>query len=35
VSARINDNGVKTEKLWIKDGSRGLFLKDLKLKELR
>jgi hypothetical protein len=34
VSARINENGVKTEKLWLKHGSRGLFVKDLKIKGL-
>jgi hypothetical protein len=32
VSARINENGVKMEKLWLKHGFRGLFVNDLKLK---
>ena len=27
VSARIDENGPKTEKLWLKQGSRGLFVK--------
>ena len=27
VSARIGENGAKTEKLWLKQGSRGLFVK--------
>jgi hypothetical protein len=31
---RIDKNGVKTEKLWLKHGSRSLFIKDLKLKGL-
>jgi hypothetical protein len=30
VSARINENGVKTEKLWLKHDSRDLFVEDLK-----
>jgi hypothetical protein len=34
VSARIDENGVKTEKLWLKHDSRGLFVKDLKLERL-
>jgi hypothetical protein len=34
VSARIDENRVKTEKLWIKYDSRGLFVEDLKLEEL-
>jgi hypothetical protein len=34
VSARIVENGVKTGKLWLKHDSRGLFVEDLKLKEL-
>jgi hypothetical protein len=29
MSARIDENGVKTEKLGLKYDSRGLFLKDL------
>jgi hypothetical protein len=32
MSARINENGVKMKKLWVKHDSRGLFVKDLKLK---
>jgi hypothetical protein len=35
VSARIDENGVKTEKLWLKYDSRGLFVEDLKLEGLR
>jgi hypothetical protein len=31
VSARIDENEVKTEKLWPKHDSRGLFVEDLKL----
>ena len=27
MSARIDENGAKTEKLWLKQGSRGLFVK--------
>jgi hypothetical protein len=34
VSARIDENRVKTKKLRLKYGSRGLFVKDLKLKGL-
>jgi hypothetical protein len=34
VSARIDENGVKTEKLRLKHDSRGLFVEDLKLEEL-
>jgi hypothetical protein len=34
MSARINENGVKMEKLWLKYDSRGLFVKDLKLEGL-
>jgi hypothetical protein len=34
VSARIDENGVKTEKLWLKHDSRGLFVEDLKLEGL-
>jgi hypothetical protein len=34
VSARIDENGVKTEKLGLKYDSRGLFVEDLKLKGL-
>ena len=30
MSARIDENGAKTEKLWLKHGSRGLFVKVLK-----
>jgi hypothetical protein len=32
VSARIDEIGVKMEKLGLKQGSRGLSAKDLKLK---
>jgi hypothetical protein len=32
VSARIDENGVKTEKLGLKQGFRGLYAKDLDLK---
>jgi hypothetical protein len=35
MSTRIDENGVKTEKLWLKHGSRGSFVKELKLKGLR
>jgi hypothetical protein len=31
VSVRIVENGVKTEKLWLKHDSRDLFVEDLKL----
>jgi hypothetical protein len=34
VSVRIDENGVKTEKLWLKHDSRGLFVKDLNLEGL-
>jgi hypothetical protein len=34
VSARIDENGVKTEKLWLKYDSWGLFVEDLKLEGL-
>jgi hypothetical protein len=34
VSARIDENGVIAEKLWLKHDSRGLFVKDLKLEGL-
>jgi hypothetical protein len=34
VSTRIDENGVKTEKLWLKHDSRGLFIEDLKLEAL-
>jgi hypothetical protein len=34
VSARIDENRVKTEKLWLKHDSRGLFVKDLNLEGL-
>ena len=30
MSARIDENGAKTEKLWLKHGSMGLFVKVLK-----
>jgi hypothetical protein len=29
---RIDENRVKTEKLWLKHDSRGLFVEDLKLE---
>jgi hypothetical protein len=32
VSARIDENGVKTKKLGLKQGFRGLSVKDLDLK---
>jgi hypothetical protein len=32
MSVRIDENGVKTEKLWLKHDSRGLFVEDLKLE---
>jgi hypothetical protein len=31
---RIIENRVKTEKLWLKHDSRGLFVEDFKLKGL-
>jgi hypothetical protein len=34
VSARIDENGMKMEKLWLKHDSKGLFVKDLKLEGL-
>jgi hypothetical protein len=34
VSARIDENRVKTEKLGLKHDSRGLLVEDLKLKGL-
>jgi hypothetical protein len=34
MSARIDENGVKTEKLWPKHDSTGLFVEDLKLETL-
>jgi hypothetical protein len=34
VSARIDENGVKTEKLGLKHDFRGLFVEDLKLEGL-
>jgi hypothetical protein len=34
VSARVDENGVKIEKLWLKHDSRGLLVEDLKLKGL-
>ena len=30
MSARIDENGAKTKKLWLKHGSRGLFVNVLK-----
>jgi hypothetical protein len=34
VSTRIDENGVKTEKLGLKHGSRGFFVENLKIEEL-
>jgi hypothetical protein len=34
VSARIDENEVKTGKLWLKYDSRGLFVEDLQLEGL-
>jgi hypothetical protein len=34
VNGRIDENGVKRGKLWLKHDSRGLFLEDLKLEGL-
>jgi hypothetical protein len=34
VSTRIDENGVKMKKLWLKHDSRGLFVEDLKLEGL-
>jgi hypothetical protein len=34
VRARIDENAVKMEKLWLKHDFRGLFVEDLKLEEL-
>jgi hypothetical protein len=34
MSARTDENGVKTEKLGLKHDFRGLFVKDLKLEGL-
>ena len=30
MSARFDENGAKTEKLWLKQGSRGLFVSVLE-----
>ena len=30
MSARIDENGIKTKKLWLKQGSRGLFFKSFE-----
>ena len=30
MSVRIDENGAKTEKLWLKQGSRGLFVRVLE-----
>jgi len=35
VSARIDENGAKTEKLWLKHGSRDLTAKNLKDQGLK
>ena len=34
MSARIDENGVKTEKLWLKQGSKDLFVIDLNFQGL-
>jgi hypothetical protein len=34
MSVKFDENGVKTEKLWLKHDSRGLFVEDLKLEGL-
>ena len=34
MSARIDENGAKTKKLWLKQGSKGLFAKDLNFQGL-
>jgi hypothetical protein len=34
MSARIDENRVKTEELWLKHDSRGLFIEVLKLEGL-
>ena len=34
MSARIDENGVKTKKLWLKQGSKDLFVIDLNLQGL-
>jgi hypothetical protein len=34
VSARIDENGAKTKKLWLKHGSRDLFAVDLNFQGL-
>ena len=34
MSVRIDENGVKTKKLWLKQGSRGLFAIDLNFQGL-
>jgi hypothetical protein len=34
MSARIDENGFKTEKLWLKHDSKGLFVEDLNLEGL-
>ena len=34
MSTRIDENGVKTGKLWLKQGIRGLFVKDLNFQGL-
>ena len=33
MSARIDENRAKTEKLWLKQGSRGLFVRVLERTE--
>ena len=34
MSAKIDENGAKTEKLWLKQGSKDLFAIDLNLQGL-
>ena len=34
MSARIDKNGAKTKKLWLKQGFRGLFVKKQSFQEL-
>jgi hypothetical protein len=34
MSARIDENRLKTEKLWLKHDSRGLYVENLKLEGL-
>ena len=34
MSVRIDENGTKTKKLWLKQGSKDLFATDLNFQEL-